>query len=93
MPPSRVPTTAYHPLEVLTRRGVSQEEIAQQLGITAEEVGKLRRQLRHLNWSIVGAAYELVREGGKPRFDQELKEQIRDTVARKLALPGGSVDV
>jgi transcriptional regulator with XRE-family HTH domain len=93
MPPSRVPTTAYHPLEVLTRRGVSQEEIAQRLGITAEEVGKVRRQLRYLNWAIVGAAYELVREGGKPRFDQELKERIRDAVARKLELPGGNVEV
>ena len=89
---SRVPTTAYPPLEVLIRRGVSREEIAQRLGITAEEVGKVRRQLRHLNSGIVGAAYELVREGGKPRFDQELKEQIRDSVARKLALPGGKVD-
>jgi predicted transcriptional regulator len=93
MPVSPVPKTAYHPLEVLTRRGMSHEEIAQRLGITAEDVGKVRRQLRHLNWSIVGAAYELVREGGKPRFDQELKERIRDAVARKLALPGGSVDV
>jgi hypothetical protein len=78
---------------MLTRRGVSQVEIAQRLGITIEEVGQVRHQLRHLNWAIVGAAYELVREGGKPRFDQEGKQAIRDAVARKLALPGGKVEV
>lgn len=41
----------------------------------------------------MGAAYEVVREGGKPRFDQELKQQIRDAVAQKLALPGGTVEI
>jgi methionine salvage enolase-phosphatase E1 len=72
---------------------MSQAEIAKRLGITAEEVVKVSHQLRHLNWAIVGAAYELVREGGKPRFDQERKQAIRDAVARKLALPGGRVEV
>jgi hypothetical protein len=72
---------------------VNQAEIAERLGITIEEVGRVRHQLRHLNWAIVGAADELVREGGKPRFDQERKQAIRDAVARKLALPGGRVEV
>jgi hypothetical protein len=91
--PSPGPRTAFHPLELLTRRGASQIEIAERLGITVEEVGQVRRLLRHLNWAIVGAAYELVREGGKPRFDQVGKQAIRDAVARKLALPGGGVEI
>jgi transcriptional regulator with XRE-family HTH domain len=55
------PKTAYHPLEVLTRKGASQDEIAERLGLTVQEVAKVRRRLRLLNWVIVGAAYELVR--------------------------------
>jgi hypothetical protein len=52
-----------------------------------------QRQLRHLNWAIVGAAYEIVREGGKPRFNQDYTQQLRDAVTRTLALPGGRVEV
>jgi hypothetical protein len=33
---SHAPKTAYHPLELLTRRGASPAEIAQRLGITVE---------------------------------------------------------
>jgi hypothetical protein len=90
---SYVPKTAYHPLEVLTRKGAGQEEIAQRLGITVEEVVKVRRRLRLLNWVIVGAAYELVRRDGRPKFDQEYEPQILAAVARKMALPGGKVQV
>jgi len=90
---SSVPKTAYHPLEVLIRKGASQDEIAQRLGISVEEVAKVRRQWRLLNWVIVGAAYELLRRDGRPKFDQEHKRQIRDAVARKMALPGGKVQV
>jgi hypothetical protein len=88
-----VPRTAYHPLELLTRRGVSQVEIAKRLEISAEEVVKVRGQLRHLNWAIVGAAYEVVRLDGKPNVHHDYTQQIRDTVAQKLALPGGKVEV
>jgi transposase-like protein len=61
MPTRPAPKTAFHPLEVLTRRGATQQEVAQTLGITVEEVAKVRRQLTHLNWTAVGAAYELIR--------------------------------
>lgn len=91
--PAAVPPTAYHPLELLTRRGVSQAEIAKQLGISAEEVVKVRRQLRHLNWTIVGAAYEVVRLDGRPSVHHDYTQQIRDSVAQKLALPGGKAEV
>jgi DNA-directed RNA polymerase specialized sigma subunit len=93
MPVSHSPKTAYHPLELLTRRGASQEEIAQRLGMTAEEVVKVRRQLRNLNWLIVGAAYELVRPDRRTHFQEEYSRQIQDALARKLALPGGDVRV
>jgi hypothetical protein len=56
-------------------------------------VVKVRRRLRLLNWVIVGAAYELVRRDGRPKFDQEYEPQILAAVARKMALPGGKVQV
>jgi transcriptional regulator with XRE-family HTH domain len=87
------PKIPFHPLEVLTRRGMSQAEIAKRLGITAGEVVKVRRQLHHLNWTIVAAAYEVVRLDGKPDIHHDYTLQIRDAVARKLALPGGRVEV
>ena len=90
---SPTPKTAYHPLELLARRGGSQDEIVERLGLTLEEVVAVRQRLRLLNWVIVGAAYELVRRDGRPKFDQEYKRQIRDAVARKMALPGGTVEV
>jgi hypothetical protein len=73
------PKERVSPLELLTRRGASQAEIAQRLGITAEEVAKFRRQLRHLNWVVVGVAYELV------RFDR--RTQLQGAV--RAAGPGG----
>jgi transposase len=89
---SPAPKTAYHPLEVLTRKGASQDEIAERLGLTVQEVAKVRQRLRLLNWVIVGAAYELVRRDGRPKFDQEYKRQILAAVAQKMALPGGAAD-
>lgn len=59
---SPTPKTAYHPLELLARRGGSQDEIVERLGLTLEEVVAVRQRLRLLNWVIVGAAYELVRQ-------------------------------
>jgi hypothetical protein len=91
--PPTGPRSAYHPLELLTWRGGNQAEIAKRLGITAEEVVKVRRQLRHLNWTIVAAAYEVVRLDGKPDIHHDYTLQIRDAVARKLALPGCRVEV
>jgi hypothetical protein len=67
--------------------------MVERLGLTLEEVVKVRRRLRLPNWVIVGAAYELVRRDGGPKFDQEYKRQILDAVARKEALTGGNVDV
>lgn len=93
MPASQSPTTAYHPLELLTRRGVSQEEIAQRLGITVEEVVKVRRQLRNLNWVIVGAGDELVRFDRKTQLHELYARQIQQAGAHKMALPGGDVEV
>lgn len=91
MPASYSPKVAYHPLELLTRRGASQAEIAQRLGITVEEVVKVRRRLRLLNWVIVGAAFELVRRDRRPRFQEEYTRQIQEAVARKMGLRGGDV--
>ena len=93
MPASHSPTTAYHPLELLTRRGASQAEIARRLGLTVEELVKVRGQLRNLNWVIVGAAYELVRPDRRTHFQEEYTRQVQEAVARKLALPGGDVEV
>jgi hypothetical protein len=93
MPASHSPKTAYHPLALLTRRGASQAEIAHRLGITVEEVARVRRRLRLLNWVIVGAAFELVRQDRRPRFQEDYTRQVQEAVARKLALPGGGVEV
>jgi len=93
VPASHSPTTAYHPLEPLTRRGASHQEIARRLGITVEEVVAVRRRLRLLNWVIVGAAYELVRLDRRPRLQEDYIRQVQEAVARKLALPGGDVEV
>lgn len=67
--------------------------VAQTLGISVEEVVKVRRQLRHLNWSIVGAAYELVRWDRRNQLQELYTRQIQAAVALKLALPGGDVEV
>jgi DNA-directed RNA polymerase specialized sigma subunit len=93
MPTRPAPKTAFHPLEVLTRRGATQQEVAQTLGISVEEVAKVRRQLRHLNWTIVGATYELVRFDRKNQLQELYTRQVQDAVARKLALPSGDVEV
>ncbi|MGC2206898.1 MAG: hypothetical protein WA724_03475 [Candidatus Dormiibacterota bacterium] len=93
MPTSPAPKTAFHPLEVLTRRGATQQEIAQTLGISVEEFVKVRRRLRHLNWTIVGAAYELVRFDRRTQLQELYTRQIQAAVARKLALPGGDIEV
>jgi hypothetical protein len=93
MSAARAPKTAYHPLELLARRGASPAEIAQRLGITVEEVAEVRRRLRLLNWVIVGAAYELVRQDRRRRFQEDYTRQVQEAVARKLALPGGDIEV
>ncbi|MGA8207908.1 MAG: hypothetical protein WB801_02630 [Candidatus Dormiibacterota bacterium] len=93
MPPRPAPKTAFHPLELLSRRGATQQEIALALGISVEEVVKVRRQLRHLNWTIVGAAYELVRFDRRNQLLELYTRQVQQAIARKMALPGGKVEV
>jgi len=93
MPTSSSRKTAYHPLELLTRRGASQEEIAQRLGITLDQVVKVGRRLRLLSWVIVGAAYELVRPDRRTQFQEHYNRQVQEAVAGKLALPGGDVEL
>lgn len=78
---------------MLTCRGATPQEVAQTLGITVQEVVKVRRQLRHLNWTIVGAAYELVRFDRRNQLQELYTRQIQAAVARKLGLPGGNVEV
>lgn len=93
MPARPAPKTAFHPLEVLTRRGATQHEIAETLGISVEEVVRVRRQLRHLNWTVVGAAYELVWFDRRNQLQELYTRQIQQAVARKMALPGEHIEV
>ncbi|MGC1185675.1 MAG: hypothetical protein WBA31_11095, partial [Candidatus Dormiibacterota bacterium] len=63
------------------------------LGIIVEDVPKIRRQLLHLNWAIVGGAYELVWEDRRVRFAEEYTRQVLNAVAEMLKVPGGKVKV